>query len=65
MRDKSGSEVVLKDDDGSVTIFSSKGNSTIFLDGKGNVSINTPETVSITCKDFKLNTSNSNSRSAC
>jgi uncharacterized protein involved in type VI secretion and phage assembly len=59
MRDKSGTEVVLNDKDGSAKIFSPKGNSTVFLDGKGNVSISTPETVSITCKDFKVNTSNS------
>jgi len=59
IRDKSGSEIVMNSEDGSIKLFSKKGNSTVFIDGKRNISISTPDTVSITCTDFKLNTSNS------
>ncbi|GHT14915.1 hypothetical protein FACS189426_21970 [Bacteroidia bacterium] len=59
IRDKSGTEVVMNSKDGSYKVFSPKGQTTFFADGKGNVSISTPNTVSITCSDFKVNTSNS------
>jgi uncharacterized protein involved in type VI secretion and phage assembly len=59
MRDKSGSEVVLNDKDGSVKLFSKSGDSTVFLDGKGNVSITTPKTVTINALDINLNAGNS------
>jgi uncharacterized protein involved in type VI secretion and phage assembly len=59
MRDKSGSEVVLNDKDGSARLFSARGNSVVFLDGQGNVSIDTPQTITLNATDINLNADNS------
>jgi uncharacterized protein involved in type VI secretion and phage assembly len=58
MRDKIGSEVVLNTQDGSIKLFSPKGNSTVFIDGKGNISLSTPNTITLSSKDLVLLTAN-------
>jgi len=58
IRDKSGSEAVFNDKEGSIKLYSPKGKSTVFIDGKGNISVNTPATISLSSKDIKLNASN-------
>lgn len=57
--DKAGSFYKFNTKEGSYEVYSLKGNSKIFIDGKGNVSITTPDTITFTAKDIKLNASNS------
>jgi uncharacterized protein involved in type VI secretion and phage assembly len=57
--DKSGNTVVLNSKEGSIKLFSKKGSSTVLLDGKGNISISTPKTVTISASDINLNAGNS------
>ena len=58
-RDKSGSEIVMNDKEGSIKHFSKKGKSTVFIDGKGNVSISTPGTITLSAANINLNAGNS------
>lgn len=58
IRDKSGSEVVMNDKDGSIKLFSLVGNSTVLIDGKGNISLSTPNTITLSSKDLVLLTAN-------
>jgi len=57
--DKSGNTIELNSKEGSIKLFSKKANSTVFLDGKGNISISTPKTVTISATDINLNAGNS------
>jgi len=60
---KRGNKVIMNDNEGSITVSDASGN-TWYMDGKGNISVNAPNTFSVTAKDINLSASNSISTSA-
>ena len=57
--DKAGSFYKFNTQEGSIEVYSKKGNSKLLFDGQGNVSLSTPKTITLTATDIKLNASNS------
>ncbi|MDR2969366.1 MAG: phage baseplate assembly protein V, partial [Tannerellaceae bacterium] len=57
--DKAGTYFKHNTNEGSYEIYSKKGNSKYFIDGQGNMSMDTPKTITLTATDIILNASNS------
>ncbi len=57
--DKSGSYYKFNSKEGSIELYSKKGGSKVNIDGQGNITISTPNTITISATDININASNS------
>ncbi|MDR2917735.1 MAG: phage baseplate assembly protein V, partial [Tannerella sp.] len=57
--DKAGSYYKFNTDEGSIEVYSLKGDSKMNFDGQGNITISTPKTITLIATDINLNASNS------